>query len=39
MIQNDDGVGDFKRIIEKLDYLETLGIDYIWLTPLSFSSR
>jgi trehalose-6-phosphate hydrolase len=30
---NDDGVGDLNGVIEKLDYLKTLGIDYIWLTP------
>ncbi|MEA2485098.1 MAG: maltose alpha-D-glucosyltransferase / alpha-amylase [Actinomycetota bacterium] len=30
---NADGSGDFKGIIEKLDYLEWLGIDCIWLLP------
>ena len=30
---NGDGVGDLKGVIEKLDYLKELGIDYIWLTP------
>jgi trehalose-6-phosphate hydrolase len=29
-----NGVGDLQGIIEKLDYLETLGIDVIWLTPI-----
>ncbi|NLL61653.1 MAG: maltose alpha-D-glucosyltransferase [Candidatus Atribacteria bacterium] len=28
-----DGVGDFKGLIEKLDYLESLGINTIWLLP------
>jgi maltose alpha-D-glucosyltransferase/alpha-amylase len=28
-----DGVGDFTGLIEKLDYLEDLGIDTIWLLP------
>ena len=28
-----DGIGDFKGIIGKLDYLEDLGIDAIWLSP------
>ncbi|OIK07932.1 alpha,alpha-phosphotrehalase [Bacillus sp. MUM 13] len=28
------GVGDIKGIIDKLDYLKTLGIDVIWLTPI-----
>jgi alpha-glucosidase len=30
---NDDGIGDFKGITEKLDYLVDLGIDAIWLSP------
>jgi trehalose-6-phosphate hydrolase len=28
------GSGDLKGIISKLDYLQTLGIDAIWLTPI-----
>ena len=28
------GVGNIKGIISKLDYLKTLGIDAIWLTPI-----
>jgi len=28
------GVGDLQGIIEKLDYLKTLGVDIIWLTPV-----
>ena len=31
---NGDGVGDLPGIIEKLDYLEMLGIDGIWLSPV-----
>lgn len=30
---NGDGVGDLRGIIEKLDYLEQLGINLIWLNP------
>ncbi|MDR1697689.1 MAG: starch-binding protein [Erysipelotrichaceae bacterium] len=30
---NGDGVGDFKGIIDKLDYLDDLGITGIWLSP------
>ncbi len=30
---NGDGIGDFKGIIEKLDYLADLGVDGIWLSP------
>lgn len=31
---NGDGIGDLKGVIEKLDYLEFLGIDIIWLCPV-----
>lgn len=31
---NGDGFGDIKGIIEKLDYLEWLGITAVWLTPI-----
>ena len=30
---NGDGVGDLRGIISKLDYLEWLGVDAIWLSP------
>jgi len=30
---NGDGMGDFRGLIEKLDYLQELGIDCIWVTP------
>ena len=30
---NGDGIGDFKGITEKLDYLARLGIDALWLSP------
>lgn len=30
---NDDGVGDFPGLIQKLDYLEWLGVDCLWLLP------
>jgi maltose alpha-D-glucosyltransferase/alpha-amylase len=30
---NGDGVGDFRGLMEKLDYLQDLGIDCIWLLP------
>lgn len=30
---NDDGVGDFSGLIQKLDYLEWLGVDCLWLLP------
>lgn len=28
------GVGDLKGIISKVDYLESLGVDFIWLSPI-----
>ena len=31
---NGDGIGDLRGIIEKLDYLHTLGIRAIWLSPV-----
>ena len=31
---NDDGAGDFRGLIDKLDYLQWLGIDCVWLLPM-----
>lgn len=31
---NGDGVGDLVGIIEKLDYLQNLGVDVLWLSPI-----
>jgi len=31
---NNDGIGDLQGIIGKLDYLQSLGIDAIWLSPI-----
>ena len=28
-----DGIGDLRGILRRLDYLRTLGADYLWLTP------
>ena len=30
---NDDGTGDLRGLREKLDYIEWLGIDCIWMLP------
>src|SRR4051812_8538407 len=30
---NNDGTGDLNGITAKLDYLQSLGIDAIWITP------
>jgi len=34
---DNDGIGDLRGIIEKLDYLQQLNIDILWLSPI-FSS-
>lgn len=34
---NGDGIGDLKGIIRRLDYLEKLGIDAVWLSPVNAS--
>lgn len=34
-----DGLGDLRGIVERLDYLKELGIDYLWLTPVFCSPQ
>ncbi len=34
-----DGFGDIPGVIEKLDYLHELGVDYLWLTPFFLSPQ
>ena len=34
---NNDGNGDINGIIEKLDYLQDLGVNGIWLSPIYLS--
>ncbi|MEV8213885.1 alpha-glucosidase [Leifsonia sp. NPDC077715] len=29
-----DGIGDLRGVIEHLDYLKTLGVDVVWLSPI-----
>lgn len=36
---NGDGIGDLQGIIRRLDYLEKLGIDGIWLSPVCASPQ
>lgn len=36
---NNDGIGDLQGIISKLDYLENLGINAIWLSPVCKSPQ
>ena len=33
-----DGVGDIRGIIQKLDYLDDLNVDVLWLTPVQSSN-
>ncbi|QEA38888.1 DUF3459 domain-containing protein [Pistricoccus aurantiacus] len=33
MDANDDGIGDLRGIIHRLDYVASLGVDGIWLSP------
>jgi maltose alpha-D-glucosyltransferase/alpha-amylase len=39
MDANGDGVGDFEGLIERLDYLEALGVDALWLAPFQPSPK
>ena len=36
---NGDGIGDLQGIIKRLDYLEELGIDAVWLSPVCRSPQ
>lgn len=36
---NGDGIGDLKGIISRLDYLQELGIDAVWLSPVCRSPQ
>ncbi|APE74372.1 alpha,alpha-phosphotrehalase [Spiroplasma citri] len=36
---NHDGVGDLQGIIQKLDYLAMLGVNYLWLNPIYVSPQ
>ena len=31
---NGDGIGDLWGVLEKLDYIKSLGVDAIWFSPL-----
>ena len=31
---NNDGIGNLQGIVSRLDYLEKLGVDVLWLTPI-----
>ena len=31
---NDDGIGDLKGILKRIDYLEWLGVQAVWISPI-----
>lgn len=33
---NNDGIGDLRGIIEKIDYIKKLNVDFIWFNPFLF---
>lgn len=39
MDANGDGIGDLQGIISKLDYLQQLGVDALWLSPIYVSPQ
>lgn len=39
MDSNGDGLGDLKGVTQKLDYLQKLGVDYIWMCPFFVSPQ
>lgn len=36
---NNDGIGDLQGIISRLDYLQKLGVDILWLNPITSHPR
>ena len=36
---NGDGIGDLRGVIDALDYLADMGVDYLWLTPFFVSPQ
>jgi alpha-glucosidase len=34
---NGDGIGDIRGVVDRLDYLDWLGIDALWLSPITVS--
>ncbi|MBA4244271.1 MAG: hypothetical protein C0452_10155, partial [Pseudomonas sp.] len=36
---NNDGIGDFQGLIDKLDYIADLGVNTLWLLPFYPSPR
>lgn len=36
---NNDGVGDIKGLTQKLDYIESLGVNTLWVNPVTLSNH
>lgn len=36
---NNDGVGDINGLIEKLDYIQSLGVNTLWINPITLSNH
>src|SRR5690625_2786170 len=36
---NGDGIGDIDGIIQKLDYVKSLGVNTIWINPMTLSAQ
>ena len=36
---NNDGIGDLRGIIEKIDYIKKLNVDFIWFNPFFVSPQ
>lgn len=36
---NDDGIGDLKGILKRMDYIQSLGVNMIWMNPVFVSPQ
>lgn len=36
---NNDGIGDLRGIIKKIDYIKKLNVDFIWFNPFFVSPK
>jgi alpha-glucosidase len=36
---NDDGIGDLKGITQRLEYVKALGVDGVWISPLTIPNH
>lgn len=33
ILRSSDGVGDLRGILDKLDYVKSIGVDAVWISP------